>query len=92
MESAQSNEHIALPGYRFVHRLLLPPGLWRSRETAEMKRDLEQEVEELREQKAALIDEIAYKPFLLFPALAFFYSFFIYFHLSLSAAVQPAVD
>ena len=26
-----------------------------------MKRDLEQEVEELREQKAALIDEIAYK-------------------------------
>lgn len=30
-------------------------------ETAEMKRDLEQEVEELREQKAALIDEIAYK-------------------------------
>lgn len=33
----------------------------RYRETAEMKRDLEQEVEELREQKAALIDEIAYK-------------------------------
>lgn len=29
----------------------------RYRETAEMKRDLEQEVEELREQKAALIDE-----------------------------------
>lgn len=33
----------------------------RYQETAEMKRDLEQEVEELREQKAALIDEIAYK-------------------------------
>ena len=33
----------------------------RYRKTAEMKRDLEQEVEELREQKAALIDEIAYK-------------------------------
>ena len=28
--AVQANEHIALPGYRFVHRLLLPPGLWRS--------------------------------------------------------------
>ena len=29
---AQENnpQLIALPGYRFVHRLLLPPGLWRS--------------------------------------------------------------
>lgn len=33
----------------------------RYRETAEMKRDLEQEVEELREEKASLLDEIAYK-------------------------------
>lgn len=33
----------------------------RYQETADKKRDLEREVEELREQKAALIDEIAYK-------------------------------